>query len=57
MSLPSLPRVILTILIIFIIYAVLTSPASSADWTSTAWGHTKDAAAAIGTFFDGLLES
>jgi hypothetical protein len=52
---PLWRRVILIIVVVFIIYAVINDPTNSADVTSNAWGHIKDAISAIGTFFDDLI--
>lgn len=55
MSLPSGKQIIWTVIIAFVLYAVLTDPSDSADSTGNAWDHLKDGLNAIGTFFDGLL--
>lgn len=57
LNLPSLRQCLLALLIVFVAYAVLTSPTQAGDMTASAWGHVKDGAGNIGTFFDSLLKS
>lgn len=57
MKLPTWRQVIATIVVVFVIYAVFTSPTDSANVTSNAWGHIKDGFDAITTFFDGVIDS
>jgi hypothetical protein len=57
MSLPSLRQVIGALIVIFIIYAVLSDPAGSADVTGNAWGQVKDGFGAVSTFFTTLIAS
>jgi hypothetical protein len=46
---------LLVILVIFVIYAVITSPSQSGNVTLNAWDHLKNGVSAIGTFFNTLL--
>lgn len=57
MKLPTGRQVIATIVVVFVVYAIFTAPASSADTTASAWDHVKDGVEAVSTFFDGLLSS
>jgi hypothetical protein len=48
-------KVILTIVIAFIVYAVFTAPGQSADTVDSLWGTVKEGFDSITTFFDALL--
>ena len=50
-------RALVVILVIFLIYAVINDPRQSANFTGDLWDRIKDAADAIGTFFDELLSN
>jgi hypothetical protein len=48
-------KVILTIVIAFVVYAVFTAPGQSANAVDNAWETLKDGFDSITTFFDALL--
>ena len=50
-------RVIVTILVIFAIYAVFTAPRQSANNVDEVWQTFKDGFNSVQAFFDELLES
>lgn len=52
-----LRRAILIILIIFVIYAVINDPTTSADKTGSIWDWLKGGIDNIATFFDELIAS
>ena len=56
MKLPTGKQVLGTIVVVFIAYAIFTSPNESADTTQSLWGHIKDGVDSISTFFDGVLK-
>lgn len=49
-------RVIVTILVIFAIYAIFTAPRESADNVDQVWETLKDGFNSVRAFFDELLE-
>lgn len=57
MKLPSWRQVFWTVVIVFVIYAVLTSPSQSADVAGGAWDQIKVGFGHVTTFFDELLDS
>ena len=48
-------QIILILVLIFVVYAVYTSPARSADTVHAAWNVVTNAVSAIFRFFDALL--
>lgn len=57
MKLPSLRQCVAVIVVVFVLYAVFTSPTQSADVAGNAWDHLKDGFDHVSTFFDELLDS
>jgi hypothetical protein len=55
MKLPSWRQVILTLVVIFIVYAIINDPHGSAGVTANLRRHLQDAATSFATFFDDLL--
>ena len=52
----TLPRkILLTLVVAFVVYAVIADPVGSAHVTANAWDHLKSSIAAIGVFFQALL--
>lgn len=52
---PLWRRAIITIVVVFVIYSVITDPVKSADVTADAWDHLTAAIVAIGVFLDVLI--
>lgn len=50
-------KVILTIVVAFIVYAVFTAPGQSANAVDNVWETIKNAFDSITTFFDALINS
>ena len=48
-------KIVLTIVIAFIVYAVFTAPGQSADTVDSLWNTLKEGFDSITTFFDELL--
>jgi hypothetical protein len=48
-------QIVLFLVLIFVIYAIYTSPGRSADAVQAAWGVIVNAVSAIFRFFDALL--
>lgn len=57
MSLPSVRQCLGVIVVVFIAYAVFTSPTQSADVAGNAWDQIKNGFHHVSTFFDELLDS
>ncbi len=57
MGLPTFRQALGALIVIFIVYAILTSPAESANVTGNAWDQIKDGFEALTIFFDGLIGS
>ena len=50
-------KVVLTIVVAFIVYAIFTAPGQSADAVDTMWELIKDAFDSITAFFNALLNN
>lgn len=50
-------KTLLWILIIFVIYAIFTSPSESADVVRTLWDIIANGFRAVGTFFDRIINA
>lgn len=52
---PPIKKIVLWLLVIFLLYAILTSPASAADIVDSAWDIVRNGVRNIFEFFDALL--
>ncbi|GAB4078040.1 hypothetical protein [Nostocoides australiense] len=55
MSMPPIKKIVLWLLVIFLLYAILTSPDSAADIVDSAWDIVRNGVRNIFEFFDALL--
>ena len=55
MSTPPIKKIILWLLVIFLIYAIVTSPGDAANIVGSAWDVIVNGVKNIGRFFDELL--
>ncbi len=53
----NLKKILMWILIIFVIYAIFTSPRESADVVSSIWNIIANGFRAVGVFFDSIINS
>jgi hypothetical protein len=54
-SMPPIKKIVLWLLVIFMLYAILTSPKDSASIVGTAWDVIANGVRNIGRFFDALI--
>ncbi len=52
---PPIKKIVLWLLVIFLLYAILTSPDSAADIVDSAWDIVRNGVRNIFEFFDALL--
>ena len=52
---PPIKKIVLWLIVIFLLYAILTSPQSAADIFGSAWDVIANGVQNIGSFFDTLL--
>ena len=52
---PPVKKIVLWLLVIFMLYAILTSPKDSASIVGTAWDVIANGVRNIGRFFDALI--
>lgn len=55
MTMPSIKKIVTWVLVIFIVYAIVTSPTSAADIARSAWDILASGVQNIFTFFDSLI--
>ncbi|GGL44252.1 hypothetical protein H9L10_12045 [Phycicoccus endophyticus] len=53
---PPVKRIVLWLVVVFLLYAILTSPDSAADIFGSAWEVVANGVRNIGRFFDSLLQ-
>lgn len=52
---PPVKKIVMWLVVVFLLYAILTSPQSAADIFGSAWDVVANGVRNIGTFFDSLL--
>ena len=52
---PPVKKIVMWLVVVFLLYAILTSPESAADIFGSAWDVVANGVGNIGTFFDSLL--
>jgi hypothetical protein len=52
---PPIKKIVLWLVVIFLLYAILTSPAEAADIFGSAWDVVRNGVANIADFFDNLI--
>ncbi len=52
---PPIKKIVMWLVVVFLLYAILTSPAEAADIFGTAWDVLANGVKNIGAFFDNLL--
>ncbi|WP_377640008.1 hypothetical protein [Oryzobacter terrae] len=52
---PPIKKIVLWLVVIFLLYAILTSPTEAADIFGSAWDVVKNGVANIASFFDNLI--
>ena len=52
---PPIKKIVLWLLVIFLLYAIVTSPAQAADIFGSAWEVVSNGVANIAAFFDNLI--
>ena len=52
---PPIKKIVLWLVVVFLLYAILTSPAEAADIFGTAWDVLANGVKNIAAFFDNLL--
>ncbi|GAA1805964.1 MAG: hypothetical protein LCH77_10930 [Actinobacteria bacterium] len=55
MSMPPIKKIVLWLIVIFLLYAILTSPSEAADIVDSAWDVVRNGVRNIFDFFDALL--
>jgi cell shape-determining protein MreC len=55
MSMPPIKKIVLWLIVIFLLYAILTSPSDAADIVDSAWDVVRNGVQNIFDFFDALL--
>ncbi len=52
---PPIKKIVLWLVVIFLLYAILTSPAEAADIFGSAWDVVRNGVTNIADFFDNLI--
>ncbi len=52
---PPIKKIVLWLLVVFLLYAILTSPADAANIFGSAWDVVKNGVTNIASFFDNLI--
>jgi hypothetical protein len=52
---PPIKKIVLWLVVVFLLYAILTSPSEAADIFGTAWSVIYTGVVNVGEFFDNLL--
>ncbi|MEO7269800.1 MAG: hypothetical protein ABIW49_11405 [Knoellia sp.] len=55
MSMPPVKKIVMWLVVIFLLYAIFTSPNDAADIVGSAWDVVSNAIRNIGEFFDSLI--
>jgi hypothetical protein len=54
-TMPPIKKIVMWLVVIFLLYAILTSPAEAADIFGSAWDVVKNGVTNIADFFDNLI--
>ena len=54
-SMPPIKKIVTWLLVIFLLYAIFTSPTEAADMVGSAWDVVTNGVGNIGEFFDSLI--
>lgn len=54
-TMPPIKKIVMWLVVVFLLYAILTSPAEAADIFGSAWDVVKNGVSNIAAFFDNLI--
>jgi hypothetical protein len=54
-SMPPIKKIVMWLVVVFLLYAILTSPSDAADIFGSAWEVVKNGVTNVATFFDSLI--
>jgi hypothetical protein len=54
-TMPPIKKIVMWLVVVFLLYAILTSPADAAEIFGSAWDVVKNGVANVASFFDTLI--